>query len=86
MEDKGWNLSREELAEAAEASGVLNVLDDYVDETFTDECSCHLPDVEIVQAKDAARKCMELRSNRDLKMQGRQRNGAGWKYNELKII
>ena len=29
LEDKGWNLCREELAEAAEASGVLNVLEIY---------------------------------------------------------
>ena len=62
LEDKGWNLCREELAEAAEASGVLNVLDDYVDEAFRTECSRHLPDVESVLAKDAARKYMELRS------------------------
>ena len=39
MVNKGWNLTREELAEAAEASGDLNVLDDYVDKAFRTEWS-----------------------------------------------
>ena len=62
LEDKGWHLSRQELAEAAEASGILDVSDDYVDEAFRAECARHLPDVESVQAKDAARKYRELRN------------------------
>ena len=62
LEEKCGHLSREELAEAAEASGVLHVSDDYVDEAFRAECARHLPGVESVQAKGSARKCRELRN------------------------
>ena len=62
LEDNGWHISRDELAEAAEASGVFDVSDDLVDEAFRAECTRHLPDVESVQAKDAARRYRELKN------------------------
>ena len=61
MEDKGWPLTHDELAKAAEVSGVLDVADAYIDEDFQRECATHLDDVLSIQAKDAARKYRELR-------------------------
>ena len=61
IEDKGWPLTTEELAEAAEVSGVLDVTDDFLAGDFRRECSNHLPDVDSIQAKDPARKYRELR-------------------------
>ena len=53
MEDKGWPLTNDELAKAAEVSGVLDVTDGYIDEDFQRECATHLDDVLSIQAKDA---------------------------------
>ena len=61
MEDNGWPLTNDELAKAAEVSGVLDVTDAYIEEDFQRECATHLDDVLSIQAKDAARKYRELR-------------------------
>ena len=55
IEDKGWPLTTEELAEAAEVSGVLDVADNYLTADFRRECSNHLPDVDSIQAKEILR-------------------------------
>jgi hypothetical protein len=57
IEDKGWPLITEEFSEAAEVSVVLDVADDYLTTDFKRECSTHLPHVDSIQAKDAARTC-----------------------------
>ena len=61
IEDKGWSISIDELTEAAQVSGVLDVADDYISEHFREECANHIPNVDSVEAKDAARKYRELR-------------------------
>lgn len=61
IEDKGWPLTTEEFAEAAVVSVVLDVADDYLTTDFERECSNHLPHVDSIQAKDAARTYRELR-------------------------
>ena len=40
-----WPLTNDELAKAAEVSGVLDVTDAYIDEDFQRECAGHLDDV-----------------------------------------
>ena len=56
-------MSEEQLKEAAEQSGVLNVEDDFLDPAFRMECERLIPNIQDIEAKDCREAYLYLKQN-----------------------
>jgi len=59
-------VTEEQLEEAAEQSGVLNVKDDFLDSAFRLECERLIPNVQEVEPKDCKQAYVYLKQNFNL--------------------
>ena len=62
----GLPVSEEQLKEAAEQSGVLNVSGDFLDPAFRLECERLIPNIQDIEAKDCREAYLYLKENCNL--------------------
>lgn len=60
---QGINLSKEQLDEVAELSGVLNEANDFLDSKVREECERIIPEISEVKSKDAAETYLFLKAH-----------------------
>lgn len=62
----GHVITEEQLREVAEFSGVLDNTDDFLDDTFRQECQRHIPDTDDIKPAQASNAYLFLRDNFDV--------------------